>query len=215
MKKSLSLCITCCDLDFHLLENLLNHFNHQSLKPNEIIISCSGLNDTFFLKMMNTYKNILNGIDLKYYNNPIRHIQSIARNIAAKISNFENLIFFDVDDIPHPDKLKITTDVIDNFKLDAVLHNYCNNKCDFPSKNYFNVFTKFIKNPKNTNLIVFENEDLPIHHSHILCKKYIFEKIKFNESIEFYRKEDGKFCQDILDNSYKIGYIDLPLVIYN
>lgn len=51
---SLSLCITCCDLDLHFLDGLLDEFGEQTEASNEIIISSSGIDSSLLEK----YKNL-------------------------------------------------------------------------------------------------------------------------------------------------------------
>ena len=41
--KSISFCITCYDLDYHLLDGLLEVLKKQTEAPTEIIISSSGI----------------------------------------------------------------------------------------------------------------------------------------------------------------------------
>jgi len=40
------------------------------------------------------------------------------------------------------------------------------------------------------------------------------ETINFNETPEYYRSEDGKFCQDLFDAGVKIYYLNQKLVYY-
>jgi hypothetical protein len=67
------------------------------------------------------------------------------------------------------------------------------------------------KNPHNTNVMC---GDYPIHHAHITISKNIISSLKFKEDSTFYRKEDGKFCQDIIDLNFKLKYVNLKLVNY-
>jgi G3E family GTPase len=212
--KSLSLCITCCDLDILLLYKLFYHLKKQTELPDEIIISCSGVSESEFELLKNNLNPIMENIPIVYTNSIIRHNQAKARNIGANVSNCEIIMFFDVDDIPHPDKIKITKKVLNDFDLDAIAHNYHTGNEEFLNIKEYNTYISLKKSNQNTNIIVCDNPDLPVHHSHILCKKSIFEKISFNESQEFYRREDGKFCQDILDAGFKFGYVDAKLVLY-
>jgi glycosyltransferase involved in cell wall biosynthesis len=207
---SLSLCITCCDLDFHLLDGLLDEFQKQTVAPNEIIISSSGISD----ESLDKYKDLkINQeiVDIKITNNRQRHFQSVARNLGAANSAFEYIMFFDVDDFPHPKKIELC---MENVKgLDFLLHNY------FPSPEH-NSFS-YSAIPSLSDLLIDSSctnlrviPDHAIHHSHITVKKSIFNSIKYNESIDFYRKEDGKFCQDLVNSGYKGKYLNLPLVNY-
>lgn len=207
---SLSLCITCCDLDFHLLDGLLIEFQKQTIAPNEIIISSSGISD----ESLDKYKSLeINErtTPIKVVNNPKRHFQSVARNLGAASSSFKYIMFFDVDDFPHPEKIELC---MHNIKgLDLLLHNYFpNHEHDSFSYSDVPILSDLLINSSCTNLRV--SPDRAIHHSHITVKRSIFNSIKYNESIDFYRKEDGKFCQDLVNSGYKGKYLNLPLVNY-
>lgn len=207
---SLSLCITCCDLDFHLLDGLLIEFQKQTIAPNEIIISSSGISDEF----LNKYKNLKineGTTPIKVVNNPKRHFQSVARNLGAANSASEYIMFFDVDDLPHPKKIQLCELYVKGY--DFLLHSY------FPNAKYnsfttegLDVSTNFSLNTTCTNLSIDMNSG--IHHSHITVKKSVFNSISYDESPKFYRKEDGKFCQDLLSSGHKGIYLNLPLVNY-
>jgi glycosyltransferase involved in cell wall biosynthesis len=201
--KTLSVCITCYDQDYYLLDNLLNVFSKQTEKPNKIIISSSGLNE---IKLMNY------GFEIILINSPTRHNQAVARNKAIKLCDTDLLMFFDVDDIPHPQKIKITKKIFQNNSLDALVHNYNLNLDVFEDINSIpEIIDVKEKNPHNTN-VMYGN--YPIHHAHITISKNIISSLKFKEDSTFYRKEDGKFCQDIIDFNFKLKYVNLKLVNY-
>lgn len=208
---NISLAITAYNKDYYLIYNLLKEFCKQTAPPSEIIFYCSG---------MSYVKDIPENIIIADKNVPIntifnkkRTIQSVARNICAKTASSDIIIFFDVDDIPNPFKVEITDYIFRKNNIDFLLHNYNNNDSNFIDIDRFNPILNFNLelNPHNTNLIC---ENFPIHHAHIAVKKEIFLKIQFNEEQKYYRKEDGKFCQDLLIHKYRGCYCRYPLVNY-
>mgnify|MGYP003657740285 CR=1 FL=1 len=212
--KTLSLCITCCDLDFHLVDGLLTEFKKQSEAPDEIIISSSGLSETRLQK--NTFININNRqVPVINENKAHREVQAKARNRGGSRSSKDLVMFFDVDDTPHPQKIEVTKQIFEENEVDALIHDYCFVR-NFTPINDFSLFFDFEKNPTCTNVeIKNENSSHKIHHSHLTCTSELFKNIKFMEDFSFYRKEDGKFCQDIIDSNFKLCFVDKELVYYS
>lgn len=214
MKKTLCLCITCYDLDFYLLDGLLEQFKKQTVAPDEIVISSSGISD----ESLDKYKNVkINQeiINLKITNNRKRHVQSVARNAGASICESEYIMFFDVDDIPHPQKIEFCKYYIQGY--DFLLHNYQINNSKFETFKPLNICTyhNFRINPHCTNLMIDNN--FAICHGHLTVKSKIFESLKYQQ-LSFGRKEigeDGKFCQDLVSNGYNGIFLNIPLISYS
>lgn len=206
----ISLCITAYSGDCRLLPATLQYFSYQTFCPYEIIVYVSNVNNI----------DIPKTLDITHQNVPIhqvvstkRTMQSVARNICSSVATGDIIVFFDVDDIPHPQKLEITSNIFNNYSIDFLLHNFTTNNTLFPNidLNTLTLRNDLSLNPHNTNLMC---EDWPIHHAHIAVKKHVFNHIKFDESLNMYRKEDGKFCQDLLSNHYIGYYCTSPLVSY-
>lgn len=210
----LSFCITCYDGDYNFLDRLLLNLQKQTAAPDELIVYSSGFDDNLFFKT--EYIEIAGKkIEIKYINSLQRTIQSIARNISASFASGDIIIFFDIDDIPHFQKIEITKKLFDIHDPDFIVHSYSMMGVEDKQINHSKSVIKkdLVFNTSNTN-IYSKSYDSMVHHAHIAVKKKCFEKVKFNESYEFYRKEDGKFCQDLLMNKFQGLYIDEKLVFY-
>ena len=224
---SLSVCITCYDGDYHLLEDLLKHFSNQTVAPDEIIISSSGLKED---DLLNKESLLINDeeVPVVQTNSEERIMQSVARNKGASAATKDLIMFFDVDDIPHPQKIEATKHIFEDASVDALLHNYIppgyyswpeRKGHDWPDLPFLRVdeypplLKVASKNPDNTNIII-EGEH-PAHQAHITLKRSIFDTVQFDEDVEMYRKEDGKFCQDVFDSGINFVYSLLKLVQYN
>lgn len=213
---SISLCITSYDQDYSLVYNLLEELQKQETPPSEIIFYCSGIQSS---EVIIDIPNILhiNEHQVAIFSIfiPKRTNQAIARNICSKIASSEYVMFFDVDDIPHPMKIRITEDIIKRTNIDFIVHNYhqtnrsSNIFDDIPISFDTYPVTEIDKN--STNIIC---EDYPIHHSHISVKREIFKKIQFKESNEYNRREDGKFCQELIIGGYSGLYCPIKLINY-
>lgn len=211
----ISLCITSYYKDYHLVYRLFDYFTKQTTAPNEIISYTSGVSNINLPENL-AIKNIKVPI-IKIINSDVT-IQSVARNLCARSASGDIIVFFDVDDFPHPQKLEITEFLFKKYNgLDFLLHNYEINNTNFKYINLNDIkIKKNLKhNVKNTNIIVVDNHcNYPVHHAHIAVKKDVFNKVKFNESKDFFRKEDGKFCQDLLSHKYTGMYCEEKLVSY-
>lgn len=206
----LSLCITAYDGDFHLLDRLLLEFQKQTAAPFEVIVFCSGLdkeNEESTIEIAKTK------VPIRKFFLAERKMQSFARNFCADKSLGDWVMFFDVDDFPHPRKIQITEHVLADFVQDFVVHSYQNHGVFYMEKD-FQIYHWLEKAPNSTNIFCGAKKDAAIHHAHITVRRECFRAVKFNESKEFYRSEDGKFCQDLLDAGFQGAYVDLPLIFY-
>lgn len=200
----ISFCITSYSGDIHLLDRLTDPLLNQSEKPYEIILFCSEVADNSIESRIPNIK-IITRTD--------RIMQSVARNICSEISSGDILIFFDIDDIPHFQKVEITKHVFSTYKPDFLLHSYSQNLSqEYINKNLVEIRNDLTIDENSTNLYC---GGLPIHHAHIAVRKNVFRKVRFNESLQTYRREDGIFCQDLVRNNFKGVYTPEKLVQYN
>ena len=194
----LSLCITFYDQDVHFLPSLLKEFERQTVKADEIIIVGNGLRENLNFDKAVLFED--------------RQMQSVSRNDGINVFTGDAIMFFDVDDIPHPQKIEITKKALEN-NIDAFVHNYNVNNSFFEKYNDCGFVDGHFTNSESCTNIV-HSLNFPVHHSHIAVKRYCLEKVRFNESKKFYRSEDGKFCQDLISNGFDIGYSSHKLVNY-
>ena len=211
---NISFCITCYDGDYFLLDRLLSHLQKQTVAPDELIVYSSGIDDNLYFKTEHI-QIADKKIAIKYINSIQRTIQSIARNICASFASGDIIVFFDVDDIPHFQKIEITKKLFSSNDADFIVHAYSTINIDEKPIDISKSIIKkdLVFNNSNTN-IYSKSYDRMIHHAQISVKKKCFDRVRFNESYEFYRKEDGKFCQDLLANNFTGLYIDEKLVFY-
>jgi cellulose synthase/poly-beta-1,6-N-acetylglucosamine synthase-like glycosyltransferase len=212
---SLSLCITAYDQDYKLIYNLLTEFAKQTKAPSEIVFYCSG--KKFVEDIPSDIK--INNVSVPIITifNSKRTNQARARNICSKVAIADYVMFFDVDDIPHPMKIELAEKILlQNKEFKFFLHNYNQ------TQNYINLINDEIPQSmqlfpiteidKNSTNVLCGN--YPIHHAHITVEYQVLQKISFNESLSYYRKEDGKFCQDLILNGYQGLYCPHKLVHY-
>lgn len=217
---SVSFCITSYDQDYHLINPLLDCLKSQTEAPDEIFVFCSGVSE------LDIYKSIvINGQEIKVRKalSNTRVMQSVARNMCAKYTTGAYCMFFDVDDIPHNQKIELTRKLLNDHEPDFFLHTYEMgdvqlNEIKRITKN--DLFSDFRPVENCTNIIVWNDEenkpydDKPIHHAHITVRRTILSSLKYNIYPEYYRREDGKFCQDLLSAGYKGLYLNKKLINY-
>ena len=149
-------------------------------------------------------------------------LQTVARNVCSRQSKNDIIIFFDVDDIPHPQKIEVTLKYIEDY--DFLIHSYSKQICNFQKIDMLNInYTDNLKidpNPISTNIYATPNGH--ITHGHLTVKKHVFDKLEYDENFyyvnalgqKFCSGEDGKFCQDLIKNNFKGIFLDEPLIIY-
>ena len=215
----LSFCITSYYKDIHYLQSLLDKLINQKCAPHEIIIYCSGVRGIDIPSSI-----VINNITV-----PMRTIidqspqlQTVARNICADAAHGNIVTFFDIDDIPHPQKIEATLKYIGDY--DFLVHSYKKDKNEFDTIDVDNIkYNDKVRanpNPITTNLQVLPER--PIHHGHLTVKKSLFSNIRYDENFyftnslgqKFCNGEDGKFCQDLVNSNYKGIFLDEPLIIY-
>ena len=226
---TLSFCITCYSGDINLLDSLIDWMPNQTSAPDEILISCSGLPEAFQYKFDHIY--IQNKkVPIITINSPKVHNQACARNAGAFSSSCEYIMFFDIDDIPHPQKIEVTKKYINgydflvhsffeipkkslrenfkninfrNYKISSI--NYCDNLDLNRSCSNISVMCKKYTNPDGSGL----------HHAHATFKTSIFDNIQFNTKPQFHRFEDGIFLQQVIINKYSGIHLNASLIAYS
>ena len=134
----------------------------------------------------------------------------------------------DCDDFSHCRKVEIMYYIIQNNPgIDLICHNYIldnvpcsktlNFNIDINNLKTYNDVEKYkvdtqnmlINKPTCTNIVI---ENKWIHHAHIVFNKDA--GIRFNETKEYFKREDGKLCQEFLFNDKIILYLDEKLTLY-
>ena len=203
----LSLCITCWSGDAHLLDRCLQEFTKQTVAPDEIIISSSNLNKSPC--EISSIKIADKIVPIKKVNRAQRGLHGFPRNQGADNCSSDFIMFFDVDDIPHPDKIDTTLKIVSsNPTCDAFLHNYYLDATTFQQFSTIPVEKIIQKDSQSTNLIASDG----IHHGHLTIRPEIVRKIRYNENRTL--GEDGEFCQSVFDSGYTILYCPHKLLCY-
>jgi hypothetical protein len=140
------------------------------------------------------------------------------------------IVFLDADDFYHPDKLRVTVDIILRVpNIDCVIHSYKTGTApdetfSQPVKNYSIVPTDDLFNATfpdgkwqecnpelgGCNIILPPKYNFPIHHG--MTSVRTSSKVRYDKTK--YKTEDGYFCRQHLINK-KLIVTDAVLMIYN
>lgn len=136
--------------------------------------------------------------------------RSAIRNLLAKESKYENLLFLDADTIP------INKDFVENYTShinidEKVIYGGIIYQNDKPEKKKLLRWVYGIKREALSLKKRKKNPYICFLTLNFLIKKSIFKKVKFNESIENLRHEDTLFSYDLGKNKIKIVHIKNPV----
>lgn len=120
-KMTVSVIIPCSGEQFQHLDHLLHCYEKQTCGPDEIVISFSSENEFDHAKIQ-SIKNHPWPFQIKLYQSYGKQSASLNRNIAARRSSGDVLIFQDVKTIPHPQRVEITKFIFENYFLDHLMH---------------------------------------------------------------------------------------------
>jgi len=187
-----TLCITCWTKDVHLVDCCLDYFKTQTRQPDEIIVVGNGLQE------------IPTRHDVKTFCCEEPQSVSWSRNKAAEVAEGDIIIYFDVDDIPHDQKIELIMKAFEENKdIDAVVHTF--------SMNHLYMFSyDELKVAKIEGLVkghlTDERNKYSVSHGHMSIKKDIVKEIKYDESKRW--GEDADFCRKVLSqyNIYRLKH---------
>ena len=191
----------------------------QSVAPDEIIISSSGLKNS---DLTHSEELIIGDkiVPIVTVNKKKRHSEGEARNLGGENSRMEIIQYLDVDDIPHYQRTEFTKKVFAENDCDALVHHYMVVPRHKTPKRVENIFYNNFKEMTFSGDRVFEcivgdNGQLKIvwrdsvdkyaniAHGPISIKTKIKKKINYTTSS---RGADCVFCKNVIKNNYKIFY---------
>lgn len=197
MHKKFTLCITCWSEDVHMLPELLSNIKNQTSQPDEIVVVGNNL------KEIKTDSNVIT------YAEPTRRSVSFSRNKAAELATGDILIYHDVDDVPHPQKIELIKSAFDNEEVDAFVHGFMIDNM-FPFK-YSKLKMEKITSLKHPKPYLNASKD-DLSHGHLSIKKKILNDIKYDEEITW--GEDADFCKRLFMSGCNLYYGDHRLINY-
>lgn len=185
------------------IEYAIKSIGKQTLQPDEIIVIDDGSTDRT--------GQILKSLDIEN----LKIIEqenagvAIARNNGVEVSDSEILVFMDVDDFWHSQKLEIQVDALNAGNYGLVYTNVVRvSEAETSIPEHQSISDEEILKPKHISIdtILYKPH---LTTSSVMAKRDAFEAVGgFDES--FKTAEDQVFYMDVA-NKYKIGCIELPL----
>ena len=187
----------------HFIREMLDSVLVQTFKDWECLIIDDGSTDgteefvDFFVKKDSRFK---------YFNRPDSHKKGLSgsRNYGLELARGDYIIFFDDDDIAHPQNLEICLN-----QLNYSSHFFCHYKKKSFSEN-LSELEQLQTQKINHFKITFENvEDvitnkIPMASCTVMWKKECFNNIKFDESLQ-YAEEWECYTRIIMEGHQGIG----------
>jgi len=181
---------------------IINYFQKQvNIKNNFEIIICDSNSKNKF-RIVNYINQFIN-LKIKYLNSPVNH-QAYKRNLGAKNSSGDYLIFIDDDCFPNN---KFLFNYYNLLKIGKIKTIYCGLVEYIQSSK-----AKYLIQYRNDRLISFKNvnsknilEKNFISMNMALSKKiFLTNKFLFDDRFKFYGFEDFEFAYRFKKNSYQI-----------
>ena len=110
--------IPCYSRHAHLLGSLFENIYMSTVKPVQIVVSCSSWDKDEIVT--GQYKDI--PIMIKYSKRRINQAEN--RNIAAGLLDTELISFIDADDLMHPQRLEYIVKAFQQSSFDVIYHDY-------------------------------------------------------------------------------------------
>ncbi len=207
---STSVIIPCSCHHAHLLCDLIKLYEHQTVLPDEIIISLS--------ESGTVDPSIIDALHNEPWKMPVHILLSEKvqyagenRNICCKQAHGDIFILQDADDIPHPQRVEIIRYCFERYKIDHLMHEF-----------------RTIQSPQEviTPQMIADLQTLPVwfarnieevhnrnryHNGNEAISRKIFEKFQWSKKR---RGQDHDFNANVNFHFKKILVVDVPLIYY-
>ncbi len=213
---TIGIAIPCYKGHLDKLKLLLESIEKQTVKPSEVVVSCSSVSEIEGLKCKIEALNFpLNIIYSSQNKNAAEN-----RNIAALNLSTDIITFMDADDIMHPQRIEIIHKCFtENPQATMMMHgfNHGYNK-DFEIYDINDIVFEsncIFASPDEQICHISRHHFEDIHNSQVSVRRFVFGgHLRFREEEEFHRKEDTQFNIDILRSGGTIIYCPARLSKY-
>ena len=165
-----------------IMESLLSIVNQSYIDWECLIIDDGSTDDTY----QKIQPLLAKDERFKFFKRKEKYLKGLpgCRNMGIDLARGEYLVFFDDDDIAHPDVLKIAVENLEESKLDY---------CRYLRSTFTGDFNfSFDENPKFETEILDENTfeqmitgEIPFNSCQLLWKKKCFNNFKFDETLMY------------------------------
>ena len=209
--KTIGVAVPCYKGHITNLKSLFDSIEQQTLKPTEVIVSCSSTQPEDI-----PYKQSDYTFPFKIITTPENRACAENRNIAASALNTDIITFIDADDIMHPQRLEFIQQAF-NHNINPVIVMHAHTRNNFTSDIYSTIqlYPSALKKiPCGLTEVIF-NKSMCLTNGHPSVLKSIFMDNKFHETAEFLSRDDAIFCSSIVERYFPRNiYIANELTLY-
>jgi glycosyltransferase involved in cell wall biosynthesis len=202
-----SVIIPCHSKHADYLRDLLTSYQRQSVKPDEVVISLSNINEVPGHLIRQLESNPW-PFQLKIIKHKGQLQPGLNRNAACEASIGDLLICQDADDIPHRQRVEILKYLFENYKIDFLIHKFCFSAFEAPH------LTKTkIANACDHIIGIDENKLRSQQQGSPALTREVFQTVRWEQSMmgDF---EDSAYNQIIQKVFKDYIILDVPLIIY-
>lgn len=204
---TISICITCWHKDFRFLNRATKALAQQTVLPDQFIISSS----TLLPEQIASIPKFIADVPVSTINSTLPLYAGGARNQVIHKNTSDIIVFFDIDDIPHPQKVEITKDCFNSKSVDAFVHNFSRGNPPFNTINKYE-YTDII-DTMGIYLKPPGRGAAEVHHGHIAIKRDVLDTASYNEKQR--RGQDSVFASQLVRKyKYKVRYSPEKLINY-
>ena len=194
--------IAICAYKGHIpqLHTVFNSIENQTRKPDMVIVSCSSAEqkDIPYRASMFSFPLII--ITHREKKNAAQN-----RNFAGALLQTDIICFFDADDIMHPQRIEIIERCFVTHDIKIFLHNTKQYNTAIHDEQINTLYTEYqyILNLLGrcyygTTILNVHVDNMLIANGHVSVAADVFKVIQFNDTGEYYTREDTKFCTDVI-----------------
>lgn len=230
----ISVCVPCFENHLNFINHFIKQINMQSLLPHELVFSISGIYENQQNDIISSAKQIIDpNINLIINCTINKHYAGGNRNLSFSNSTGDLVLFCDIDDILHKQKIEFTKYIFDKYHPNVLLHNYFKKGKD-PAKRRISLSFKHYDNFDDVRL-AFKNDveapfpwikmlnintrNKPVNNgSAAICHGFVsIDKKTFNDEQydnKLGRGEDADYCVRLKKKGVDIIYAFFALVDY-
>jgi len=234
---SISVVIPCINSHIKFLPRLLEELNNQTCLPSEVVISISSFKPEDS-EQISQIENTPWLYHLRILKSSKRQFVGENRNIAIQNSKGELIIIQDADDLPHRQRVELIYDIYKKTNFDLLIHQYVKDTLEYAphSEHKFRCFNRHQFSTESYDLIKLYDTDImgwkarnpkffyrnfpqelkghgiSSHQGNVAMKKKLLDSVQYNSSMP--SGADVVFNREVVNKSYPVYYVNLPLVYY-
>jgi hypothetical protein len=227
--ETVSVIIPCHYKHFNYIDNLLRHYENQTILPDEIIISISEYFKIYQPDLIKTMEKSRK-IPVKFILNKEYLYAGENRNKASEAASCDILIYNDADDIPFKQRVEAIKYLFQKLNIDCLIHGFIGTFEEYFT--HFKQIKNFVKYHtyndifiENFSLIQYKkiddinnlfNQSIPeacrVTFGSISIKKQVFNKLQWSN---IKRGQDLEYLNQILNcKIFNAYFICQPLIIF-